>query len=91
MFRSLFLLSDTEMGQVLAVNAVYIYEFPQFLNNHMMPNTPPPSLLHCPKRREEMVVRVRSTLDRVGLILTYIKTTIFEKQTQSSITSRSVS
>lgn len=54
------------MGQVLNVTAVYVYEFPQFINQHMMPNTPPPSLLICPKRREEMAVRVRAAVDRVG-------------------------
>ena len=55
--RSLYLLTNHELGHVLQTSAVYILELPAYLNRHMMPNTPPPSpfLLH-PNREDHMVV-----------------------------------
>ena len=58
--RSLYLLTNHELGHVLQTSAVYILELPAYLNRHMMPNTPPPSpfLLH-PHREDHMVVTPR--------------------------------
>jgi len=58
--RSLYLLTNHELGHVLQTSAVYILELPAYLNRHMMPNTPPPSpfLLH-PNREDHMVVTPR--------------------------------
>jgi len=68
---------DHELGQVLQLSAVYIYEFPQILNQHMMPNTPLPSLLLCPQRKDEMVVSIHTARAAVGINFNYGTKKIF--------------
>jgi len=53
-------LPDHELGHVLRTTAVYVLELPAYLNQHMMPNTPPPSsFLLPPDRQDHLIVASR--------------------------------